>query len=251
MGGNQGIIDKIRKLIRHERSARDMGSAAEAEAFAAKIHALLLQHKISMSEVAVEDEQAEPPRVGEEEIPIGGKPRYGSVRKEDSRLMNVIAKHHFCQAIIIGGTNLVILVGAEDDRAVVAEMFRFLNSTMKRLARLEEEKTKAARRSVRRFKPHFYLGFAGAIHRRYAKMREAADAGSTALIRADALVKSYVQENLKTEPVQPRKEKKSINKNGYFAGVAAGSQVSLGTNVLSSRQQKASVSKLITRGTHL
>lgn len=231
MNESRRVIDKIRKLIRHERSARGIGSAAEAEAFAGKIHELLLQHKISMSEVTVDDE-AEQARVGEEEIPTGGKPRYGSVRREDNCLMNVVAKHHFCQAIVISGTNLIVLVGAEEDRAVVTEMFQFLSSTMKRLARLEEEKAKAARRSIRKFKPHFYLGFTRAINRRYAKMREVADASSMALVRADALVKSYVRENHNTQAAKPRKEKKRINKGAYFAGVAAGSQCSLGTNVL-------------------
>jgi hypothetical protein len=224
------IIDKIKKLIRHERSARKCSTQAEAEAFAAKIHALLIEHKISMSEVLV-DNESEQQRVGEEELPIGKKLRYGRgyVPLEDNRLMNIVAAAHFCQAILFGGTNIILLVGAEDDRSVAAEMFRFLSSTMKRVARLEEEKTRRARRSVRRFKPHFYLGFTIAIRRRYEKMRETNEC--TALVRADGLVKRYIEENHETESVRPRTQKR-INKNAYFRGVEAGCRVDLKSQVL-------------------
>ena len=34
---NDSILDKLRKLIRHERSARSIGSVAEADRFAEKI----------------------------------------------------------------------------------------------------------------------------------------------------------------------------------------------------------------------
>jgi hypothetical protein len=229
----QRIIEKIKKLIRHEQSARRCSTPEEAEAFAGKIHAMLLQHKISMSEVAVDDESAQQ-RVGQEEVRAGSySARYGrgQVRREDNCLMRVVAEAHFCQAIGLPGSESILLVGEDQDRAVTVAMFRFLCSTMKRLARLEEENTRRARRSVRRFKPHFYLGFTGTVRRRYIAMRAEADTTSTALVRADALVKRYVTANIKTEQVKPRKMGR-VNKPGYYAGVVAGSRVDLGTNVL-------------------
>lgn len=45
------IIEKLRKLIAHERSSRNIGSLAEAEAFAAKIQDILTANKLDMSEV--------------------------------------------------------------------------------------------------------------------------------------------------------------------------------------------------------
>ena len=45
------IIEKLRKLIAHEQSARTIGNIAEAEAFASKIQDLLTAHKLDMSEV--------------------------------------------------------------------------------------------------------------------------------------------------------------------------------------------------------
>jgi len=227
------IVDKIRKLIRHEQSARTVGTTEEATAFSAKIQQLCIQHKISVDQVRLDDE-AEHERVGEERVRAGSHSvRYGrgNVPLEDKRLLSVVAEAHFCQAIGLPGTDSILLVGEEWDRAIAVEMFRFLSSTIKRLARLEEDKTRRARRSVRRFKPHFYLGFTSAVRRRYEEMRAQAEGESTALVRADALVKRYVETNYQTVQVKPRKLPR-VNKSGYFAGVAAGSNVDLNSRVL-------------------
>jgi hypothetical protein len=45
------IIEKLRKLITHQKSAEEIGNIHEAEAFAAKIQDLLTAHKLEMSEV--------------------------------------------------------------------------------------------------------------------------------------------------------------------------------------------------------
>lgn len=226
------IIDKIKKLIRHEQSARQCSTPEEAAAFAAKIRQLLADHKISMSQVVI-DNEPETPRVGEEEVRIGRKLRYGRgyVPLEDNCLMNVVAKAHFCQAILLPGSNTILIVGAEEDRAVVVAMFVFLRSTMKRRARLEEDVTRKRRLSVRKFKPHFYSGFTHAVRDRYEALRRT-DSKCTALVRADALVKRYVAENHEVEEARPRKHKGRVNRPGYFAGVAAGRAVDLGTKVL-------------------
>ncbi len=224
-------IDKIKKLIRHEQSARHCSTPEEAAAFAGRIQELLIKHKISMSEVRV-DNEPESEKVGEETVRAGYySVRYGRgyVPLEDNRIMRVVAEAHFCQAIGLPGTNTILVVGEEQDRAVAVEMFRFLTSTMKRQVRLEEEKTRRARRSVRKFKPYFYLGFTLAVGRRYDKMRETSEC--TALARADALVKRYIESNYQTVESKPRKQKR-INKSGYFAGIYHGNKVDLGTGVL-------------------
>ena len=48
---NNPIIEKLRKLIAHEKSARSIGNIHEAEAFASRIQTLLDEHKLSMGEV--------------------------------------------------------------------------------------------------------------------------------------------------------------------------------------------------------
>lgn len=49
------IIEKLRKLIAMEQSARSIGSLAEAEAFASKVQELLSKHKLEMSEIELDE----------------------------------------------------------------------------------------------------------------------------------------------------------------------------------------------------
>ena len=68
------IIDKLQKLLNHERSARTIGNVAEAEAFAAKISELLFEQRISPASVP-------PNRCGSEsrqDIASGVKPLAGN-----------------------------------------------------------------------------------------------------------------------------------------------------------------------------
>ena len=43
MSITEKVIDKLRKLIEHEKSARHIGSVAEAESFAARIQELMFR----------------------------------------------------------------------------------------------------------------------------------------------------------------------------------------------------------------
>ena len=109
-------------------------------------------------------------------------------------------------------------------------MFDYLREQMSRgCSRARREHIKR-RRTVRRFRYFFCLGFVGAIADRYVEMREAADNITTALVRADALVKSYVDQNyqttMKSTSLDGRKNWAAIG-----AGRAHGRQVSLATNV--------------------
>src|SRR6266478_9558555 len=98
---NTRIIDLIKKLIRHERSARKCSTAEEASAFAAKIQQLCIDHKIEAEQLQVDDE-TERQGIGEEVFSPYRRRWRGRgvyVSGEDSRLMHVVADAHFCQAI--------------------------------------------------------------------------------------------------------------------------------------------------------
>lgn len=51
MADRATIIDKVNKLIAHEKSARTIGSIHEADAFFALIESLMKQHKITQDEL--------------------------------------------------------------------------------------------------------------------------------------------------------------------------------------------------------
>lgn len=197
MSNTERIIDKIKRLIRYERSARKTAGTS------GKIRQLLTAHKIEISQATTSIEFVPDSRMAWQKVRLGD---------------------HVHQTVVFQGA----------PRRIAPSWLRCFDSllgTMKRLARVEEELTRKKRLSVRRFKPYFYSGFTHAVNRRYEALR-AVDVECVALVRADALVKRYVEENHETEESKPRKSKKRVNRNGYFAGVVAGSQVDLGTNVL-------------------
>ena len=72
----ENVIDKLRKIMAHAASAREIGNLAEAEAFAAKAQELLLRHKLDMTEVEF---AAESSRAGYERRVFGD----GNTRPSD------------------------------------------------------------------------------------------------------------------------------------------------------------------------
>jgi hypothetical protein len=145
--------------------------------------------------------------------------------------MNVVAHAHFCEAIIITHSNCITLVGEVQDRAVCVEMFKYLRRTMLAGSRRGEAETRRARKTVRKFHYWYCLGFIQVIERRYRELREAADNKTTALVKANALVKQYAQEtfDVKTFSFQPKGRR---NRYAKLIGMLDADKVSLGANVV-------------------
>jgi hypothetical protein len=51
------IIDRLKKMLTHEASARELGSIGEAENFAAKIQEFLVKYNLSRTDVEIQEEQ--------------------------------------------------------------------------------------------------------------------------------------------------------------------------------------------------
>jgi hypothetical protein len=231
---NERIIDKIKKLIRHEQSARKIGSIAEAAAFAERIQQLLIENKLSLDQVNLSEDEKEKPGTQRVHTSAGNRGVYTSTPWWDRTLMTVVAKAHFCRSISVAGTNVIMVLGLEQDRAVTLAMFEFLRATMKRLARQEEQARKAARRSVRRFKPSFYEGFLAALHRRYQAMRASVDENQTTalvLAKSDKAVDELMNQHKTGErPAIARQGR--VNTAAYYSGLRHGSEVDLSAKVL-------------------
>lgn len=72
------VVEKLQKLINHEKSARSIGSIAEAETFAAKIADLLFTHKLEMSDIEIADEERDEP-IAQENVNGGTAPWAGTL----------------------------------------------------------------------------------------------------------------------------------------------------------------------------
>lgn len=165
------ILEKVRKLFAHAESAGQLGNQAEAEAFAAKANALLVQHKIDAALLRQEDDT---PDELVDVTELGAKDVFGTalVAGWRSILLNGITKAHFCRAIKTG-RGMFTVVGAKSDREVALYLLEQLLRVAPKLAAEAVPEPIGWARTTRRDRNAWLLGFAQGVS---AKLREARDA---------------------------------------------------------------------------
>lgn len=231
------IIEKLKKLIRHEESARAIGNIAEAEAFAEKIQDLLDAHNLSFSDIDIESAQSTINRASK---------GISALHQWQRIFINNLAGINGCRLVLRGSE--ITLVGNELDREIVFEIYRYFRDLGKEFAdtSLKEWKItpeyKRKRKKIyhsKLYKTSFLLGFVHTLIRRFRERHEAAKRASsnqTALIfignkltEAD----SWIEKNLKTKDTKLKSVKWSKLKNDAFAkGIKAGNAVALTTKTV-------------------
>lgn len=134
MSVEQNVIDTLTKLVAHEKSARDIGSLREAEAFAGKIQSLLSKYKLEMSDVELlqrQNEDIADTLVIPEEV---------GLRTEHMRiawqfeLAKGVAESNNCNILGCGYSNHLFFVGRRSDRELCVALFRHLAGMALRMA---------------------------------------------------------------------------------------------------------------------
>jgi hypothetical protein len=121
------IIEKLAKMVRHEQGARDIGSIAEAEAFASQVQTLLTKHGLEMSEIEFEEQASEPIDLewahthhDDSSVP------YETRRVEwQEELAEAIARNNNCALLITQHCNSVCFVGRPSDRSICLSLYRY------------------------------------------------------------------------------------------------------------------------------
>jgi hypothetical protein len=242
-------IERLQKLINHERSARSIGNVAEAEAFAARIQELLLKHKLDMTDIEfAEQEQNEPVAQDflwendiTEEMECGRRQQ-----RWVGALLLAVSEANFCDAISAHKKNAYFLIGRQSDKRVVRQLFKYLYDACIEVVAVKAEEYKSSGEFlalvhlhgkqpaavVRTFISGFKLGFSAAISERLGADREAArkklqGANETGLIRLDQLERA-VQDFKEQHHKHLRKLRCSTRGvRGYELGKAYGSAVGL------------------------
>jgi hypothetical protein len=230
------LIDKLQKLIAHEKSAREIGNIAEAQAFAAKIANLLSEHNLNMSDVEVKEQERSEP-IGIETVDLFQR----ATRVKWIEWLGVaIAETCFCRTLVVGSKQL--FVGRTSDRQAAAQMFRYLANAGMALADRETleaakrnpvesfDRFSAARKAVwtQKFRKSYLLGFATAIYTRLKKEREdlkQQSGGCALIVRKDTAVVQFMA-TIKTHK-GGKLRTKADHEDGYARGFAAGSGIGL------------------------
>jgi hypothetical protein len=250
----ESIIEKIRKLIAHERSARNMGSTAEAEAFAERIQKMLLEHKVSLSEVDIKSLDTDDP-IGYTAAGLKSK----RIDKWRVLLAFGIANNLFCMILSKrtgGGESDFIFIGRESDRTAASEMYHYLSGVGEDLSFnfvrrnipsvdtvLEREKgsrnegnvhyaKKIHRRMTDTVQKDFLTGFVTAICRRLESSRKFIEGGASEsakglILRDRETIELYAKEQFQTRKPKVVNSPKIILPSASMAGYKAGMRVEL------------------------
>ena len=235
---DKSILEKLKKLIKHERSAREIGSIAEAEVFAEKIQEFCDAYNLSVSEIDVDEIKS---TIGSEAVDLKLTHRWQEVFA-----MN-LAEIHGC--VLVRTRTGTIVIGNEIDRLILIEIWEYFQDLGQAFADryIREYQATAAYRRKRRKHLHsrreresFCLGFVIAIVRRFRERHDAAIAASqnsTALIfignklaEADA----WKDKNLQTRTsTRPKLKLSNLRDDAFERGIEAGDSVALTTKTVS------------------
>lgn len=256
------VIDLVRKLITHEKSARSIGNIKEAEAFADRIQKILDSHKLGMSEIDwTEREQGEPiawEHVSSKDPDFHylGKRRYWQIR-----LAKAIALCNTCTVILHRGHgNQLFFVGRTSDRELCKVLFLYLLNLAydlnERCVQQDrgEQKFKyvctlkpwqdydinAFNTWMRRYKASWFAGYSEAVSERFNERyresrrqaeKQAAEGNESAIVHVEK-DRIAIREHLKgkTSPTSTGRQDDTRSRDGYERGKRSGKAVNLSPN---------------------
>lgn len=241
MEKNQKIIDKIIKMMEKAESAKEIGSIAEAETFAAKAQDLLAKYNLSKSDLTKEEAAAEIIHI---EMPskvpgIGGRSSFN--------IMAVIARFNWCQAYTYGksSANKMIMIGSPENIEVCQYIHSTVMAAFMRVGKVEYKEYKENftwDQNPRTGKPvgfdtfmrTFLKGASDGLHLKLKAEREEFmknNDSSTAIIRTnEVVIQDYVTEKWGGTG-RGRRTSYSNAGDAYSAGKKAGQNVKINKGV--------------------
>lgn len=235
MKPDKDILVKVKKLVAHERSARQIGSLAEANAFAEKIQSFCDQYRLTITDALTADSSE--PRI--ETSQCDWKPEESGEKSQCRREHWItkmawgIAQGHHCVALTYRGWSDCSFLGLKADAEVAREMMTVLVVSAMNALRERRKNGKVNKRD-------FLAGFADAIAHQYQqrRVRQVTEA-STALMRlTDQLIKRELEDRKISKQA---KLKGPHTGRDYANGVRAGMATSIDSQTLkaSTEERKA------------
>lgn len=244
MTDHEKIIDKMRKLRAHQKSAEDIGNEAEAQAFALRFQELMSKHKIDMSDIEWEEHKKETPIVRVYVSHRRADLKTGKVRV--SWMLNLarqIGIVHQCTILLITSTRDFFYVGEKLDAEASKEVYEYMVKVAETMAQKAYVKFFYECRDLgdvtlaRGFKQSFLHGFTLRLKQRYDENQKKLEVGETgtALMRLSGALKR-AKDSLENDPnldtVKTSSSAKIDNLFGYAEGVDTANRVKFGAQEL-------------------
>lgn len=232
------IKEKLRKLIAKEESARELGNQAEAEAFAQKIQAMLLEYELSLDEFKTKQGNVVDD-VNKEKVEL--KDLLGSHEGNwIYKLYSACSPTNFCFCIhpYKYEYEYLILIGTAMNREFVHYMVNQLISKLRELARrsFREYEGPDKRNTYIR---SFLVGAVKGIGERLIAEREKAKANSEQIyglvIAKDAALQTFMETQYPPGSLGSKKQRVPQSAEGFVQGLLHGRSVSINKGVGTNR----------------
>lgn len=236
MEDKKAIMNRIKHLMRHAESAKELGSLAEAEEFAKKANELLLKYNIEMSEIAMmEDSDEFKNYIYGEEVHYQDN-QSGSRWRLD--LVSTLCQFNFTSYTYRTGRRYDFdlmksfpdptfrVYGEMSNVEVVVWMYHFLSIGLLRMAQEEHVKlTPQERKKYNRyaFLKDFLIGAVDGIHSKLQTQRDKQmqEAGVYGLVKYNAQqLDKFIKEN--APKLKTVKSKVIMTGSAYGLGYEAG-----------------------------
>jgi hypothetical protein len=173
------VIDKLVKMQRQRDSEAKIGNADAAEAFAAAINRMMLQHELNPTDLDYARADAEDPVI---EVPVDFD-LYNIERKKtrvawQESLARIIAEAHLCSFLISPNSNRIYFVGTKSHATVAEYVFGTLVPIVERLSDKEAYyyRLKCNRegrpKDARGYRPSWLQAFVDRIRERMKEERQ-------------------------------------------------------------------------------
>ena len=223
------IIETVKKLHAHSKSAEQIGSEEEAQAFATKVQELLMKYNLSMSDIEWEQEINL-----EATIVEWHWPKYSKLSTWNKVLAGMIANAHQCQTMF--NDYYIWFCGLEQNAKVCKETMDYMawaayNISERAYTKKYNEYSKEGKTwRLKDYKKSFLLGFISRLRERYReyeeKIRSEFSSHSTALVRLSKslqLAKDFVDKNAKKTVLNMS----ANNVGGYYDGKKKADEVNI------------------------
>jgi hypothetical protein len=201
------VVEKIRNLQAHARSARGFGSDLEADAFEERARRLMSRHGVTQTEV----DAAAPADISAVAV---GADAYGcrDLRRRTAWaeiLAEAVARAHSCRSLVRPRSNRLVFVGAKGDLRLAAYRFITLARACSRasvedarlMRELFEEYWPGEWPGERAYADSYRTGFSRAVRERYERRARGESEGPnpSAVSSPGALVRSGRGRGLRVE----------------------------------------------------
>lgn len=222
------ILDKIKKLHMKAESCKEIGSEAEAQAFAEMVVKLLNNHKLSMTDIQFDEQQKSEP-VDQHRViweHHGMKSKRTRVAWIE-RMARHVARAYSCEIVVHPGSSIISLVGTESNRDIAEYVIVTLVRAAEKIATREYNafffkcRDEGHVWAARGFRDAFLTGFINKIRERLDAEKARAESGCTALVRFDkerAAVKEFLDAPGKFTTAAGLSRSSVVNRAGYDAG---------------------------------